>query len=454
MIQANDKLIETTLLSQELRTGAIPAGIGMLLLATATTYVSYRFAPIADPVSFWIWVNLIIIMIILWSGTLAAMILRDPDDNELVYNWLPRLKIYAFVVNILVAASVWILLPFAEPDLHEFMMVMYVWFILIQTMGETRASSLSGFASIIVLSSVAIFEFSRQSLDSIPLAIFMLVFAASMLAFQKLTGRTLLEMIRAKVEAENAGRALNSALEEVEAQRDAISRFLASASHDLQQPIQAARLFFDQAVNDTDSASRQTAVEGASRAFGAAQSLLGEMLEHLRQESSSKEVRSDPIDLDPVIREIAFQYATLAQKSNMMIRTNSCEQVVLGDPGFIRRILGNLVSNAIAHSKGHRVFIGVRRRKDQVLIYVIDDGEGIPQSSRLRIFDEYNSKATNLSVNFGLGLSTSRRFARLMGGNLIFDQRWTSGACFVVELAALDPTVETERHALMRSGVT
>lgn len=442
-MRAGSEGTDNAMMGQEIRPGSVSTSIAILLLLVGTALIIYLFAPIAEPVSFGIWAGLLVVAVLGMSATLIVGIVRDPDDDVLVRFWWPLLKVMGHFISLLTAASVWILLPMADVKLHEFMMVMYVWFVVVYAMSETKVSRSSGLATLGVLGSVAIYEFTLQTPSSIALGVVMLMIAAGVIAFQLHYRTTLVEMIRAKVLAERAEADLNAALAETKAQRDAVTRFLGSASHDLQQPIQAAQLFFDRAVVEPDVALRQSAIEGAGRAFGAAQSLLKEMLEHLRLESGAADVRLAQVKLDPLLTEIALQYGALAEKSEIVITTKSTSHDVQGDQRLIRRILGNVVSNAITHSGGRRILIGVRRRQHQISIYVIDDGKGVPPNLSDTIFEEFGSQNEGGKTNFGLGLFASRRFARAMGGDLVIDSRWNKGSCFALDLSIGKP-VERE----------
>ena len=82
-----------------------------------------------------------------------------------------------------------------------------------------------------------------------------------------------------------------------------------------------------------------------------------------------------------------------------------------------------------------RVLMGARRSAGTISVMVLDDGCGISPADRERIFDDYVSgSGPGPSGNFGLGLSTSRRFARALGGDLMLDARWKGGACFTLTL--------------------
>lgn len=427
--------IDPTALIDELRAGRVTAWIGVLLLASVIAYVTVIFAADVDPVALGLWSGSFGLVLLVWCGAMAVAMRRDPGEQEIFRVWIPVFKGVALTANLLIAASVWLFLPVAGPERFALLLVMYVWFIPIQMIAENRATRVSGWATLMVFGSLTLFVLTHPAPYSTALGVFLVVFTASVLAMRRVIHRALAEAIAAKLEAERAGRALNAALTEVADQRDAITRFLAAASHDLQQPVQAARLFFDQAIDTKSAEARDRAIRGARRAFASTQSLLQEMLEHLRLESGAARPALGDQAIGPILQHIALEHEAVAHAAGVTIRVAPTGLAAVVDAGLARRILGNLVTNACAHAGATRLSIGARRQGDRVKIYVIDNGGGIDPAKADTLFGEFTAPGAG-RTNFGLGLSASRRFARAMGGDLTLDPRWTAGAAFVLDLAA------------------
>ncbi len=427
--------IDPSALIDELRAGRATAWIGVLLLASVIAYITVVFAGDVNPVALGFWSGAFVLVLLVWCSAMAMAMRRDPGEQELFRVWIPVFKGVALAANLLIAASVWLFLPVAGPERFTLLLVMYVWFIPIQMIAENRATRVSGSATFMVFGSLTLFVLTHPAPYSTALAAFLVVFTVSVLAMRRVIHRALAEAIVAKLEAERAGRALNAALTEVADQRDAITRFLAAASHDLQQPVQAARLFFDQAIDTRGAEARDRAIRGARRAFASTQSLLQEMLEHLRLESGAARPALDDHDLGPILRDIALDHEAVAEESGVAIRVAPTRLAARVDPNLARRILGNLVTNACGHAGATRLLIGVRRQGARARIYVIDNGGGVDPAKADTLFGEFAAPGAG-RANFGLGLSASRRFARAMGGDLTLDPRWTAGAAFVLDLCA------------------
>jgi signal transduction histidine kinase len=226
---------------------------------------------------------------------------------------------------------------------------------------------------------------------------------------------------------------------EAERARDARTRFLAAASHDLQQPLQAARLFFDQAVRAPDEARRQAAAAHLSRAFDAMEQMLTGTLDHLRLERQEIAPAVERVAVSSLIAQVVERSEPAARLAGIDLTASPSGAAVLADRALAGRALDNLVANAIRHSGGHRVLVGARRRGDRVRLWVIDDGRGIAERDRATLFDEFvqgSDHGDQVRGGFGLGLASVRGMARLMGGDAGLDPKWDGGSAFWLELPA------------------
>jgi signal transduction histidine kinase len=312
--------------------------------------------------------------------------------------------------------------------LRLLMIILCMWFIaMVIILNRDRLSIVGALA---VVASMASFTLIYDVEYALPLAGFLIMEGVALVMIRRLIWR--------------AAETLEAALAIVRKERDAKTRFIASASHDLQQPLQAASLYFDQILDSTDGALRERAVAGARSAFASTQSLLETMLDHLRLEAGAAPVRIEPIALDETLSAVALEHGALALAAGMRIRVVRCGLTVAADRRMLKRILGNLVGNAIKHAQGEHILIGTRRRRNRAEIWVIDDGNGVAATDVDRVFEDYTRGTDHGTVErggFGLGLASARRMAQLMSGTLDLDRRWTGGCAFVLrlELAEQDP---------------
>lgn len=258
-------------------------------------------------------------------------------------------------------------------------------------------------------------------------------------AFNVMTLRSIVQ--RAVDRAHAARETAEAALVEVAAERDAKTRFLTSASHDLGQPLQAARLFFDQAMKGRTSAQRAAAARKVAWAFDATEQLLRQMLDHLRLESGAVAPRLEEVAVGPLIARMAEMSEPAARLAGVTVLALPSRLHAMADAALTERALGNLVANGIRHAKARRLLIGARRREGRVRLWVVDDGVGISEADAPRLFDDYvqgSDHGDEIRGGFGLGLSSARRMAGLMAGAVGLDRKWTRGSAFWLELPAAE----------------
>lgn len=335
--------------------------------------------------------------------------------------------------NLSIIGGHWLLFPWGTPELRSIYLILS----MISTSGFMLCT--------IVRPPSRRFIFLAPSMISISNALFWSIFRESFwyiiipinlaLAIVLLLGKWQLQAIMQ--EAYQARIAAEATQTEVEAERDAKTRFLASASHDLGQPLQAARMFFDQAMRSESGETRDRAVRGVHWAFDASEQLLGQMMAHLQLESGTLTPKLEGLTLGPLIAEVTDMHEPAAGLAQVRLHAMPCGLRVEADPALLQRALGNFVGNAIRHAKARRILIGGRRSGARVRIWVIDDGLGVVAADIPRLFEDYvqgSDHGQQTRGGFGLGLSTTRRLARLMGGDAGLEAKWVNGSAFWLEL--------------------
>jgi signal transduction histidine kinase len=405
---------------------AMPLIVGIVVISTVVLFVRAEFASLVDPVLLDGWLAYMGACVVFQVGTLAASMVPRwrAARPRLFWVRLGQITSIAFCAGIV--ASVWILMPPADDILRLLMIILCMWFIAMVII--LNADRLSIVGALAVVASMAAFTLVYDIQYAIPLAGFLIMEGIALVMIRRLIWR--------------AAETRDAALQIVRKERDAKTRFIASASHDLQQPLQAASLYFDQILDSTDAGQRERAIAGARSAFASTQRLLETMLDHLRLEAGAAPVRIEPVALDDLLAAIALEHGAAARAAGMRIRMVSTSLSVLGDRAMLTRTIGNLVTNAIRHGQGERILIGARRARGRAEIWVIDDGNGIPAADVATIFDDYAQGAQHRGAErggFGLGLASARRMAHLMSGTIDLDRRWTSGAAFVLRLRLADP---------------
>ena len=214
------------------------------------------------------------------------------------------------------------------------------------------------------------------------------------------------------------------------------TRFLAAASHDLLQPLNAARLFTATLRQHPtlDEEARQLA-ERIDVAFNAAESLLDALLDASRLDTGSYRPDVLPFALNDLFDSLRNQFAAIAAQRGLRLRVMPTALGVRSDPQLLRRILQNFLSNALRYTRTGGVLMGARRHRGQVRVEVWDSGPGIALAQQARIFGEFQ-RLTQPSPwgekGLGLGLSICERIARILDHRISLRSRVGRGSCFAV----------------------
>jgi signal transduction histidine kinase/CheY-like chemotaxis protein len=222
---------------------------------------------------------------------------------------------------------------------------------------------------------------------------------------QRVAERTAeLEASRAEAEAANLGK----------------TRFIAAASHDLLQPLHAARLF-TAAMIDRDPGNDLGGKIDTS--LGAVESLLDALLDISKLDAGAFRPEKRPFALQPLFESLATAFAPVAARRGVELVVAPTRAFVSTDPAFLRRILQNLLSNALRYGKTDgrpaRVLLGCRRAGEDLRIEVKDNGPGIAVDKQEIIFEEFvrlqaEDDAPREERGLGLGLAIVERIARML----------------------------------------
>jgi len=426
-------------MASEMRNELAGSFIGLAGLTAVTLYVYFAFRGIADPIGLHVWAIAMAAILAQWLVGLVVMWRRRPGDAEMLRFWIPAGRRTMTLSNVATAASVWLLLPVAPDPLREVMIVLYLSYVVVQFAIATEGTQVAASAVAMVLGSVVAVVAASGTPSSLPLALFLAMIGGMLLAVRRLIRRNVVAATEARLASELAAERLREALAAVAAERDARTRFIRSASHDLSQPLQAARLFFEEHARATDAPARERAGAGVRRALAATAALLDEMLMHLRLEAGAVRSVPETVDLRGFLRDVAFDHGPAASEAGMGLRVARGGAFAVADPHLLKRAVGNLVANAVRHSRGENVLIAARRNGDRVRVWVLDDGEGVDAALEARLFEDFaQGVRSERAGGFGLGLASARKLAEAMGGSAGHEPRWRSGGAFYVELPAAD----------------
>jgi len=256
------------------------------------------------------------------------------------------------------------------------------------------------------------------------------------------------ELSQALVDTANARRA-------AEAANISKTRFLAAASHDLLQPLNAARLFTSALRQHPglDAEASQLA-ERIDASFLAAEDLLDALLDTSRLDAGTYRPDVGGFALAELFDSLKAQFAVVAEKRGLRLRVVPTKLAVRSDPQLLRRIAQNFLSNALRYTRQGTVLLGARRVQGEVRIEVWDSGPGIAPEQRARIFDEFqrlNQPSPWGEKGLGLGLSICDRLASILNHRLDLKSKVDHGSCFAVTVPR-NAAVPVRRQQVQRNG--
>ncbi|NWL79740.1 hybrid sensor histidine kinase/response regulator [Pseudomonas taiwanensis] len=200
------------------------------------------------------------------------------------------------------------------------------------------------------------------------------------------------------------------------------TRFLAAVSHDLMQPLNAARLFSAALGHQQEVLPREARelVNHLDSSLRSAEDLITDLLDISRLESGRVTPDRAPFPLASLFDTLGAEFKVLAQEQGMDFRLRGSKLRVESDMKLLRRVLQNFLTNAFRYARG-RVLLGARRDGDNLRLEVWDRGPGIPEDKRKVIFEEFkrlDSHQTRAEKGLGLGLAIADGLCRVLGHKL------------------------------------
>jgi PAS domain S-box-containing protein len=230
---------------------------------------------------------------------------------------------------------------------------------------------------------------------------------------------------------------LRAAASEAERANALKSRFLAAASHDLRQPLQAAALYLSVLTKQAETPDQRGLCAKMRAPLQVMSSILDALLDISMLDSGAVTPKRNDFALASILHRIAVDLRPLAEQKNLEFECQETSVLVNSDPSLLERIVENLASNAIRYTTTGRVEVGSQAIGDAVRISVVDTGIGIPHEALERIFDEYfqyDNPARNIKKGLGLGLAIVKRLANLLNHPIHVQSTLGKGSTFSVDI--------------------
>ncbi len=277
------------------------------------------------------------------------------------------------------------------------------------------------------------------------------------------TNETLEQRVRERTEELER---LNRELAEAKAIADhanlSKTRFLAAASHDILQPLNAARLYataLSERLRDTVPSNEAGLARNVDASLEAVEEILTALLDISRLDAGAMKAEFSPFPIDDILGQLKIEFEPMAREKGLDLIFVPSTRIVRSDRRLLRRLMQNFISNAIKYTPKGRVLVGCRIKQgsdaqDSLCVQVWDTGLGIPQSKQRAVFREFErlGAATRAAPGLGLGLSIVERLGRVMGHKIGLSSHPGRGSVFSVTVPlAKTPPIAAKIEAALTS---
>ena len=256
------------------------------------------------------------------------------------------------------------------------------------------------------------------------------------ITLDKTVRRRTAELQAALRSVEGANDALLKAKQQAEKANAFKSTFLAFVSHDLLQPLNAARLNLSTLNDAAPNDEVRRFSHQIDLALTSLEDLIRTLLDMSKLDAGAMRPDIASVPLEQVLSPLRLEFAPLAAARGLKLTVRPSRAYVRTDPMLLRRVLQNLITNALRYTRRGGVLLGVRVRGDLVRIEVSDTGPGIPPERREAIFEEFQREGGPGDGGFGLGLSIVRRLSQALEHRVELRSRVGFGSTFSLLLPA------------------
>lgn len=254
------------------------------------------------------------------------------------------------------------------------------------------------------------------------------------------------ELERVLTDLRKSHRELAHAKAEAERANSSKTRFLAAASHDLLQPLNAARLFVA-ALTETEQDGRNRGlIDNIDSAFASVEDLLSDLLEISKLDAGVQRVDLTDVPLSPLLSGLAAEFKPMADEKGLNFVFGETDAVLRTDRQLFSRVLRNLIGNAIRYTDRGRIRVEADVIGESCRIAVIDSGRGIAPEQQSEIFEEFKRLdqedggpgGDQVERGYGLGLAIVQRIARLLDHPIDLRSAKGEGACFALTVPLVE----------------
>jgi len=429
-----------------------------ILKHSKTTYIAVTVAELLILAGLWSANSHIILLI--WLGGMQlvgishVMVCSKCMDKELAEKPAHRLRMF-LIYNALVTGLLWGSLAWLAGgawDIHTF-------FILLPIMGifagaMNKASILPVYFALVIpilVQSLAVLLLTDAA--NLVLAGFFAIYYAGMIRFSIELHKMLKHNYSLQFELETTNAELLIQKQVAEKANIDKSRFLASASHDLRQPLYAMELFLGGLVEDHDDSKKAYLLSRLRSALGDMQSMFSSLLDMSRFDAGVITPVKKNFSENWLLQSVHNKFEGECRNKGLRLRARPCNRWAFSDPILIQRVLENFVSNAIKYTDSGGVLVVCRKRGDCLRFEVWDTGRGIRAEDIEHVFDAFHqldNPERDRRKGVGLGLSIVEQISKLLKAPVSVRSTFGKGSVFTIEVpvgeAVQEPALETGEY--------
>ena len=247
--------------------------------------------------------------------------------------------------------------------------------------------------------------------------------------------------------------------EKAESANIAKSKFLAAASHDLRQPLQSMTLFTEALKENLTEEENLLLANRITNSHDALRELLNALLDISKLDADGIKIQNAAFDIATITNEIYLEFQPLATQKNQQLAISKSSYMVFSDPIITKRILKNLVANAIHHCPDESmIIIETTKQGNLLVVNVKDNGPGISAEEQNNIFNEFyqlKNPERDRNKGLGLGLAIVKRLSILLGNKIQLESSTDSGSNFSFEIPiATSEQLAKKEHVITTPNIT
>ncbi|MBC3766094.1 PAS domain-containing hybrid sensor histidine kinase/response regulator [Neptunicella marina] len=242
--------------------------------------------------------------------------------------------------------------------------------------------------------------------------------------------------IQRRAEAEKEMIAARQHAEQANASK---TRFLALASHDILQPLNAAKLYVSSLQESSMDDREHDILTKLNDSVTASEALIATLLDIARLDQGELQPKTTPLSLKTALQPLIDEFSMKAEQKSLQLHSHIPDLWVNTDPTYLHRVVRNLLSNAVKYTESGKVLLAIRPRKDRVLLQVWDTGLGVDSDEQDKIFNDFYRVESRSQRGIGLGLSVVARLCHQLNSPIQVRSQSGKGSCFWFELPRCEP---------------